>query len=261
MVARLRPVWVGAFLAACGCLPEKDSLPLVATSPFGSPPPVAMPTKVSHAPASEQAATRVLQVGQKILAANKEAGLRPMLLTIGSPTPEVFHRGTSALFVTEGLTNLCQTEEQLAAVLALEMGRMVAEREALAVPSTRRPELEPPTAPRVGNDYGGTFGPSDGTRLAELAKFEQAGGRPSGAPAPPLPPPPKPETLACRYLEKAGYKAKDLDSAEPVLRAARANVALERQLAGAGAPTKAVPSPKPVPGVGLLKPVPQSPGR
>src|SRR5947199_5687302 len=220
MAARVRPVWVASLLTVAGCLGDDGKLPLGSPSPFGTPPQVPLQVRAPHAQASQEAALHVNLVGQKLLAANKQAGLRPVFQTIGTPTPEVFHRGVGELYVTEGLTKLCRTDGQLAAVLALEMGKMVAEREALAGPSARRPERTPPPDVRVG-DGGGTFGPPDGTRLAELSKFEKEGLRPNAA----LPPPPDPEVLARAYLDRAGYAAKDLDAAAGVLKAAHANFA------------------------------------
>jgi hypothetical protein len=233
MAARIGRVWWASVLAAVGCVSDQGKLPLVTPSPFGQPADVKLAAQVSHSPASQEAALRVSLVGQKVLVANKQTGLKPVFHTVGAPTPEVFHHGPGELYVTEGLTKLCKTDAQLAAVLALEMGKMVSEREAVAGPSARRPALLPPPEARVGSDFGGTFGPPDGTRLAELSKFERQGGRPDA----PLPPPPDPALLARSFLEKAGYRAGDLDEAAPVLKAARANVALEKQLA----------SPTPVP--------------
>jgi hypothetical protein len=146
----------------------------------------------------------------------------------------VFHRGTDALFITDGLSKKCTTEGQLAAVLAYELGRMVAEREALATPDTRQPERPPPMESRVGGDAGGPFGPPDGTRLAELARHEKEHPRRKAAP----PPPPDPLVLARGYLERAGYTAKDLEEVAPLLREARKNVDLERQLINGTPPSR-----------------------
>src|SRR5262245_32477987 len=228
MTARVRPVWMASVLAVAGCVGDGEKLPCVTPSPF-SPPPPAKLARVSHAPGSQEEAMRVSLVGQKLLLANKETGLRPVFHTIGVPNAEIFHKGTGELFITEGLTKQCKTEPQLAAVLAFEMGRMVSERELLAGPGTRRPERLPPQEIRVGTDAGGTFGPADATRLAELSKFEKMGGRPNALVAPP---PPDANVLARAYLARAGYGEKELDTVEPILKAARANVALEKQLTG-----------------------------
>src|SRR5262249_39695897 len=78
------------------------------------------------------APARVDAGGRQLLAANPQVGAKPLFHTIGAPQPEVFHRGTSDVWVTEGLVRQCATDGQLAALLCLELGKMVAEREAAA---------------------------------------------------------------------------------------------------------------------------------
>lgn len=225
MAARVRPIWLASLLALAGCVDKDSNLPLVSSSPFTPAAEVKAGAPVPHVAASEAVALRVSLLGQKILTANRQSGLAPTFHAIGVPAPEVFHRGDSELYVTEGLARLCKTDAQLAAVLALEMGKMVAQREARATPATRRGDQLPPEEARIGTDAGGTFGPADGTHLFELAKFEKQ--RPRVRTPLPLP---EPAALARGYLEKAGYSGKDLDAAAPILKAARANLALEKQL-------------------------------
>src|SRR5207237_1039878 len=96
-------------------------------------------------------AARVDIVGRRIIAANPQVGAKPMFATIGAPEPEIFHRGTSDVYVTEGLVKQCSTDGQLAAILCSELGKVVAEREALSPPRTRRPERTPPADVPIGN--------------------------------------------------------------------------------------------------------------
>src|SRR5262249_19885171 len=155
--------------------------------------------------------------GQKILAANTGLPVRPIFVAIGSPDPEVFHRDTSAIFVSEGLASRCPSDAQLAAVLSVELGKMVSQREALLALKARRPDRGPPVSVAIGGEGGGTFGAADATRLAELGKFEEKNpGGPAGKP----PIPPDPQLLAKTYLTKAGYTLADLEGAQPLLREA-----------------------------------------
>lgn len=225
----IAPILLPIVVMASACVSEEDSKMLrVPDSPFGVPPAAPPPVRAAYAPATTQVAARVDTVGRNILAANPQVGIRPMFLTIGAPQPEVFHRGTSELGITEGLVKQCITDAQLAAVLCNELGKMVSEREALAGPETR---IEPPQEVRVGNDYGGSYGSSDLTHLAEQAKFRAPGAHRA---APVLP---DPKALARDYLTKAGYTAADLDQAEPILKTATSNSALEKQLTSPG-PTR-----------------------
>lgn len=180
-------------------------------------------------PGSTETAARVDTVGRGILAANPQIGAKPLFRTIGAPRPEVFHRGTDDVYVTEGLVRLCETDGQLAAVLCAELAKMVAEREAAAPASVRRPERLPPIDIPVGSD--GLAGAPDHTRLRELADYEKQ--KRQQARQEKLPPP-DPQTLAKDYLRtyllRAGYSPEDIDRAAPVLHAAAANYAFEQQM-------------------------------
>src|SRR5262245_26600377 len=119
-----------------GCIePEAPS-----KTNFYQSPPTAMP---SVAPASTDAAARVDTMGRRILAANPAIGAKPLFTTIGAPQSEVFHRGMSDIVVTEGLVRQCN-DDQLAAVLSLELAKMVREREAAAPAQVRTRDPLPP---------------------------------------------------------------------------------------------------------------------
>jgi hypothetical protein len=221
-------VLVGLLLIG-GCFPlvegEKTTA-LVSNNPFGVEPPPKAPTRATYAPANETVSRRVDKVGRDLLAANKQLGLKPVFATIGVEQPEVFHIDTSWVYVTEGLVKQCKSDPELAAVLSVELGRMVAEREARTSPEVRNPEKLPPIRVPVGNNAQGRE--TDFTTLAELSRFEKANPR-----TPPRNlPRPDPMKLARTYLENAGFQAADLDRVDPLLQAAEKNVALERQFKG-----------------------------
>ena len=171
MRKRVGLIAVGVCICFVGCVPSEDMQMLV-TNPFNHTPDV-QPYQAAYSPAAKETALRVDGVGQQIVKANPQMALRPMFLTIASPQPEVFHRGTTEIYVTEGLANKCVTEGQLAAVLSSELAKMVVDREVLALPETRQPERSPPPEVPVGNDNSTLFGAADGTRRVELAKFER----------------------------------------------------------------------------------------
>ncbi|MFO0809978.1 MAG: M48 family metalloprotease [Gemmataceae bacterium] len=179
---------------------------------------------VNATPASTEVAARVDAVGRGILAANPQIGAKSLFRTIGSLQPEIFHRGTSDVFITEGLVRQCQTDGQLAAVLCHELGKMVAEREAVAPTAARQPAVGPPPDVRVGTDSLLGMAP-DMTRMRELADYDRA-----RRDQPHRLAPPNAAALSRNYLLRAGFKDADLQAAAPLLQAANANTAFEKQL-------------------------------
>jgi hypothetical protein len=224
---------VSAALAG-GCLPADFLMPddgaaVVPTSPFGTPPPVTTTSLSNRPPATNpEFAIKVDEIGRKLVAANPSLGMKPLFSTIGTPQAEIFHRDTGAVFITEGLVRHCKTEGQLAAVLSVELGRMVAEREALVSPATRNPERPPPMVLTMGN--AGQYTGLESVQMAEMAKFDGDRHRPSKKYVPP-----DPQVLAAGYLEAAGFDRRELDAALPALQEAEKNFVLEKQFKGTGA--------------------------
>jgi hypothetical protein len=199
---------------------------LVNDNPFAGPLAAPPATQSAYAPASTDVAARVDTLGRAILAANPQLGIQPMFRTIGTGEVELFHRGTSEINITEGLVRRCKADGELAAVLCMELGRMVSEREALVAPRKRTHEREMPIDVGISGDNG-----ADRTRLAELATFNEPDRRRT-AKGPALPP--DPQLLARMYLTKAGYQAGELDGVQTLLRTAGASGKLEKQLASPG---------------------------
>jgi hypothetical protein len=223
----LRVLAAGASMAVLGLGCVEESRSLLVSPPAGPQPVVARalnPTR--QAPATEQVAKRVIMVGQKVVSANPQLGLRPMFITHGNPAPEIFHKGVGALsgcqiVVTEGLARRCATDGQLAAVICGELGKIITEREALASPEQRHGESSPPPDNSIGNDIGGTFGPPDGTRQMELARIDGERQKHKHAPAP------IPEVLAQQYLRRSGYPGTDWEEVQRLLREADHNCSVE----------------------------------
>jgi hypothetical protein len=238
-----------ALLLAGGCVPlqqllDPDSVgpatAVVPSNPFGDPAPAAPATQASYTPPTQDTgvAMRVDRVGHKILAANPQAGLQPVFATYGTSKPEIFHQGTKSLHITDALVNQCKTDGQLAAVLSLELARMVAERQALNFPKANVPEQRPPIDVPIGNAGQVGGGAVDQARLVELARYDKRR-RDAAKAAAPL----DPEALAVTYLESAGYARGDLEAVRPLLRAAAGNYVLEKQLKTSGAAGWTSPSP------------------
>jgi hypothetical protein len=165
-------------------------------------------------------ASRVDSLGTRILAENPQIAAKPIFRTIGTPEPEIFHQGMSTVVITQKLVEMCPTDAELAAVLCLEFGKMVAERQAAAPILRPRTDL-PPYSPGLPAAVS-----VDQFQQAELAKYEKnRGGHPSRDGELP-----DPEVLARMYLHRAGFAAEDLEKVRPQLRAAAAVTTMEDQV-------------------------------
>ncbi len=216
--------WLPMVLVTCaGCISDEMTTMLVPADHFTQR--AIQRERVAFAPAAVETAARVEAVGMKLLAANPQMGLRPVFRTIGAPQPEIFHVGTEELNLTEGLVNQCKTEGQLAAVVAHELGIMLAEREAITWPHGRSPEREPPSQMRVGNDHVGAGATPDLTHMAELGKYEKAG----GSPRPTAARPPDPRAVAKGLLVRAGFAETELNGVSELLASAATSLSFEMQ--------------------------------
>jgi hypothetical protein len=218
-------------LLLAGCVPlqfldpslAEPETALVPTSPFGSPGPVQqVVVKANYAPASTETALRVDVVRRTILAANPNLGVQPVVATVGTPHAEIFHNGPQIIYVTEGLIKGCKNDGEIAAVLCLELGKMVAEREARHGPRGRVAGGRPPIEVPVGSH--GQTDTQDQVALAELARYENQRQQALKRRLPP-----DPQALAVDYLDKAGYGKDKLEAVSPLLEAADRNFVLEKQ--------------------------------
>jgi hypothetical protein len=209
---------VSALLLA-GCVERDAHSLLVPGEPPGKLVAMQYPRELEVTPASKEISEGVARVGQKVIAANREIGLRPHFMTIAADTEEIFHRGRTQILITDGLARRCTSEGQMAALISNELARMVIEREVLT-PTSQDADGEPPTDTPIGKDQQGLWGAPDGTHRMELARYEQRRQRTS----------PSTDKLAREYLRKAGYSGSELDEVTPLLRSAEQNAAFERQM-------------------------------
>ncbi len=195
-----RLLFVAAFTAASGCehFPRFDA-PL---EPPGEK--VKMPAAPTVSLKSYQTGQRLEEVGRDLLAANPFPGVEPLFHLVGVKDLMLFHRGPGELFISEGLVDRCRTDEQLAAVLCSELGKMKTEKLA---------------ARRVGQDRDG-FPEKDST-----------------TPSPKRPAEPQieagdPGQHARELLSGAGIDPVELDRVTALLREAEKNDTLRKQMAG-----------------------------
>ena len=219
----------GLLLALTGCtvfgpLFDDDKSTELAFNDAGPTPPPTV-RQASYAPASQETAWRVDKVGRSLVGDNPQYGLRPFFATIGSPQPEIFHAGANVVYVTEGLVRQCKADEELAAVLASELGKMVSEREARAGKALRDPDRLPPVQLPIGGHGAGSEA-ADPTNFIEQARFERDHPRNRRLTRP------DPQVVARGLLERGGYRTTELDGVEPILQAAAKNCTFEQQFKG-----------------------------
>jgi len=216
---RLSRWMMAAALVGGGCTFER---------PDASPKPLG-PGQIIRAPANGQqmtqanieACTRVYQIGEHILAANLDLPQRMVFRAAASPQAEIFHQGASSVLITQKLIDQCANDNQLAAILCTELGKMMAERAAL---TPTEPEL--PQRPLEGPTLNSTVGSAneDPMRLAELAQYESQQHKIT------TPRIVDPQDLAKKYMTRAGYPVEELERVKPILRAAAEHSDLEMQL-------------------------------
>lgn len=214
----MRCALILAFVLCAGCLETSDPV----LTYFRRPEPLtAMP---SITPAATETAARVDSIGRQLLAANPQIGSKPMFHTIGAPHVEVFHRGTTEIFITEGLVKQCASDGQLAAVLSVELGKMIRDREASVPNEIRSRDALPPMNDRLGLDdqFGGT---ADSANWKDVVDYDNQ--RKSQHKRLRLP---DPTLLARDYLTKAGFSSGELQSVQPILQEASTKMLIEKQV-------------------------------
>jgi hypothetical protein len=224
----MRNRWPLALLIFSGCLPtlpREEPTPQVSSAPFTEPRRQAL-TRVTYAPASEATQIRAVMIEDKLIGENPQVAIRPRVIAVGSADPEIFHVGMNQLYITEGLVRQCQTEGQLAAVLAYELGRMISERDAALAEAVRRPEQPLPIYLPIGG--AGNAGDGDPLNRVEMARFEKEHPKQPAKLARP-----NPQLIARTVLERAGFHSNDLDAAMPILQNAERYRVLENQFNGA----------------------------
>lgn len=173
---------------------------------------VRLPNAAPDAGPTKEAAIRVGKIGQKLLVANPSIGIKPAFHTIGTSQSEVFHKGVDQIMITDGLVKECN-DDQLAAVLAVELVKMLGEQENSA-PTGKIIDRTPGMDFPIGNDRSLVFGPADGTRIAERYELDRMRMKNKATGAGTV----DPKILARGYLSKAGYPSKAVDSISGLLK-------------------------------------------
>jgi hypothetical protein len=161
-------------------------------------------------------ATRVVTVGKEVVAANDGAiDFKPVFFTSGVKESQIFHvQKQNLIVISEGLVQKCGSDDELAAVICYELGKLAAEH------SERGPAggADLPPAP-IPSDVVGNGRSPDQTRQAEEALYGRRNGQQRGAREPRV----DPRTLALSFYTKAGHKAEDFARMDSIIKEAEDN--------------------------------------
>lgn len=208
----LRPSAIGAIvvLGLVGCFgnPLDKQGGLFVNKPIETP-------EISDA--SKETAARVDRIGKQLLSQNIFLGVEPTFHTITRAEPEICHRDEFGVFVTEGLVNECRSDDEVAAVLATELGKM----------SSARRTAERMKLVQKNSTTGIKAIDPEVDALEVQAVFESketVRDKKGDADAE------NPKAIASKILESAGFDPKSLDAVAPALRNASRNAAVAEQL-------------------------------
>jgi predicted Zn-dependent protease len=166
-----------------------------------------------------EASRRVDELTHRILDQNTFTGIDPIVRTIGFPEAMLFHRGNGELYISQGLVAKCKTEEELAAVLCSELGKMMAQQR-VAKATGRLPD----TIPDIALPNG--LPDANSVQLAELTLQERRRKQKI------LHELSEPVQLARKLLEGAGFNPNELDRVEAMVKQSESGERLRKQLTG-----------------------------
>lgn len=232
MKARRTLNLLGFMLTAAGCLSDNKKLATVSTDPLRNPGRVQAASFKQAPKATQEIALRVDRVGKKILTANPRINQKVVFFALGVPHEEIFHQSNKdvgSVYITEGLVKQCKNDDELAAVLSEELGKMVAEQMVRARPAPPPLSAAIMLNPPISSDVGGAIGSADRTNDLIATRYERDW-RQSHQALPSAPPPP--QTLARSYLICAGFDPKSLDAVKPLLRKAEKQSGVELSMTG-----------------------------
>ncbi len=180
--------------------------------------------------ARPEASARVHELGEALVGQNPFLGVSTVFYVVGRKEPEVYHADGNGLLVTEGLVDACRSDDELSAVLALELGRMSAE----ARTSKRLRLSDAPVTPAGSAANGSPGSGPDDVQLRTEAIFEQSNSSKAGPKKPPANE--DAAAIAAEILQNANVDRKHLAVARTLLAESRRGTPIADQM-----------NPKPVP--------------
>jgi hypothetical protein len=172
--------------------------------------------------AQQATAQRVETLGRQVITQNTFTGIEPVFHFVGVKEPMLFHRGTEELFISDGLVKKCKTDDDLAAVLCSELGRMMSEkRSGVAVGRDSDPLLRGPGGKLdVGEDVAGAVATGTESATRPIGKQET-----------------DPAKLAEELMRGSGFDPAALERIESLLKETERHDKIRKQL------TESAPAP------------------
>jgi hypothetical protein len=162
-------------------------------------------------------AERIQTVGQSLIAANPFLGLQPNFYVLTTREKSIGHPDSFGVFLSEPMILACQTKEDLATVLALELATMVIEQKNIA-----RLGLPDPTAALIqGDDHSLNIAADPNAKVVAISKPRE--NEASGE---------TPVDLAKRILVAAGFGTEKVDIWQPEIAKIKAGADPSRTLGG-----------------------------
>ncbi|MGL6076904.1 MAG: hypothetical protein ACRC8S_22340 [Fimbriiglobus sp.] len=160
----VRVLWLPAVaLLLCGC--TREELRRNSTSLFDG-----IPVDTTNSPpAPLEVTTRVHEACDALVSQTPFLGVTPVVYAIGSKDVAIYHPSSDGLMISQGLVESCKTDDELSAVLALELGKMSSEARA-----ARRMRLTEPMKPLPGASSSLGSQPDENQLRAEMIFREQA---------------------------------------------------------------------------------------
>lgn len=177
----IRAPFFGLILLGTALLPGCTQLNLtapemltgrIATAPAPelnrAPVPLGPLVSAENQPPTSPQTERARQVLAKLLTSNAQLQLKPELVVRDAANVAILHSGENRVILTKGLVDRCPGDDQLAAVLALEIGKIAVERRERTQALSPGTERGTPLYVPIGRDFGGS-GAGDPLYRAEIA--------------------------------------------------------------------------------------------
>jgi predicted Zn-dependent protease len=163
-----------------------------------------------------ETASRVDQIGKQLTSCNPFLGVEPLYHTVAGDDPEICHPDSNGLFITDALVDRCRSDEELAAILAVELATMSLERRHKQQP--KKFEGIQPFSDSSSMAAGGVSSDQNQVGIGFLVEQDKNSRSLQNS-----------EELASKILENAGYHPTAIKDVEELIKKSKQNNHLARQ--------------------------------